>query len=59
MKGRELKEFINKLHDEAEYKFYIWDYEYDEENPSEIGIGKIINITEGLLFNYINIGVNR
>jgi len=56
MKAKDLKELLKDINDETIIKFYIWDYEYDDINPSEIGIGKFIDLDEG---NYFNIGVNK
>ena len=61
MNGKELKEIVNKLNDKDEVIFYIWDYEYDDESPSEQGIGKFIDISKSNYSNksFINIGLNK
>jgi hypothetical protein len=56
MKAKEFKELINNISDNEEIKFYILDYEYDKENPQELGRGKFIHIDND---NYINISINK
>lgn len=56
MKVKELKELLSNKLDEDEIKFYIWDYEYREEEPYEIGLGKFVELDSS---NYFNIGVNK
>ncbi|MBU3186563.1 hypothetical protein [Clostridium estertheticum] len=54
MTVKELREILNNCKDEDKIKFYVWDYEYDEEDPEEVGIAKFKS-ANGL---YLNLGLH-
>jgi len=60
MKAKEWKDLFKDINDETEVIPYIYDYEYDDAEPHEIGIGKFVKLEQGYRNSmYINIGVNK
>lgn len=55
----ELMNTIKDLKDDAEITFYVWDYEYDNDNPYEIGTAKPTGLEITSYGNYFNLGVHK
>ena len=55
MKVKDFKKIVEGMGDEVEVYFYINDYEYDEDEPQELGVGKFVSLSG----RCINIGINK
>ena len=56
---KELIEKLESLNKDDVIKFYIWDYEYNDDDPYDYGVGKLISVEKTEYGNYINIGINK
>lgn len=59
MTKSELLKELEGVKDDDELEFYVWDYEYDDEEPYEVGTGKFTSIELGMDTTYLNIGVHK
>ena len=59
MKKSDLLKELETIGDDEKIEFYIWDYEYDDENPYDVGSGEFTGIDKGLDCRYINIGIHK
>ena len=55
----ELIELLKDLDDNAKIKFYVMDYEYDNEDPYDCGSGEFLSIQKSPAVTYINIGIHK